>query len=199
MLSSLDPHSAYLTGERYRELETNTRGSFGGIGITVTIKDGMLTVEGVMKDTPADKADIKEGDQIIKIDGEATSAMTLDGAVAKMRGARGSNVRVTLHRIGKDNPWTVSIVRDVIKIHSVDSRSIDGYAYIRLAQFQEGGDEEIEKRLARVTSPFLTAEIFGVEEIIDPRDTRPLLCEWVEGAYRMLPAELGPKARTCRP
>ena len=147
MLSSLDPHSAYLTGERYRDLEVNTRGSFGGIGITVTIKDGVLTVTDAMKDTPADKAGIKAGDQIIKINNQPTSAMTLDGAVGLMRGPRGSSVRLIIHRIGIANPMNILVARDVIRIQSVDSRSIDGYAYIRLDQFQEASDEEIEKRV----------------------------------------------------
>jgi carboxyl-terminal processing protease len=147
MLSSLDPHSAYLTGERYRDLEVNTRGSFGGIGITVTIKNNVLTVTDVMKDTPADKAGIKAEDRIIAIDGQPTAAMSLDTAVGKMRGPRGSNVRVTILRTGVTAPKVVSIARDVIKIHSVDSRTIDGFAYIRLEQFQEASDTEIEKRI----------------------------------------------------
>ena len=147
MLSSLDPHSAYLTGERYRDLEVNTRGSFGGIGITVTIKNNVLTVTDVMKDTPADKGGIKADDQIIAIDGQPTAALSLDNAVGKMRGPRGSSVRLAILRKGVRAPKVVSIARDVIKIHSVDSRTIDGFAYIRLAQFQEASDSEIEKRI----------------------------------------------------
>jgi len=147
MLSSLDPHSAYLTGESYRDLEINTHGIFGGIGITVTIKEGVLTVTDAISDTPAERAGVREGDRIIKINGEPTSAMTLNAAVGKMRGPRGSVVQLTLRRLGSAAPLAISVVRDVIRIHSVDSRTIDGYAYIRLQQFQEGSDEEIRRRV----------------------------------------------------
>jgi carboxyl-terminal processing protease len=147
MLASLDPHSAYLTGEDYRDLEDHTRGSFGGIGVTVGMKNGVLTVSETMKDTPAEKAGMKAGDQIIKIDNVSTTTMTLDGAVSRMRGPSGSNVVLIVHRDGAPNPLTITIAREVIKIQSVDSRSIDGYAYIRLDQFQEASDEEIQQRI----------------------------------------------------
>jgi len=147
MLSSLDPHSAYLTGERYRDLEVHTRGVFGGIGITVMIKNGVLTVNAPMKDTPAERAGIKAGDQIIKINNDPTENMSLDGAVSRMRGPRGSSIRLTLRRDGVREPFTLSVAREVIKIQSVDSNRIDGYAYIRLSGFQEASDQEIEKRL----------------------------------------------------
>ena len=148
MLASLDPHSAYLTGEDYRDLEDHTRGSFGGIGITVTLTNGVITVTETMKDTPAERGGVKVGDQILKIDNQPTATMTLDAAVSRMRGVRGSSVQLTLRRDGLASPLTISIARDVIKIESVNSRDIDGYAYIRLDQFQEASDEEIEQRIA---------------------------------------------------
>jgi carboxyl-terminal processing protease len=147
MLSSLDPHSAYLTGERYRDLEVHTRGIFGGIGITVMIKNGVLTVNAPMKDTPAERVGIKAGDQIIKINNDSTDDMTLDAAVTRMRGPRGSSIRLTLRRDGIREPFTLSVAREVIKIQSVESNRIDGYAYIRLSGFQEASDKEIEKRI----------------------------------------------------
>ena len=147
MLSSLDPHSAYLTGERYRDLEVHTRGAFGGIGITVMIKNGVLTVNAPMKDTPAERAGIKAGDQIIKINNDSTQDMTLDAAVSRMRGPRGSSIRLTLRRDCVAEPFTLSVAREVIKIQSVDSNRIDGYAYIRLSGFQEASDHEVEKRI----------------------------------------------------
>src|ERR1022692_1355476 len=145
MLGSLDPHSAYLNRDLYREREVDIRGSFGGIGITVMLKNGVLTVNAPMKDTPASRAGIKAGDQIIKIEGDSTKEMPLDEAVKRMRGPRGSKLNLTLHREGVAEPITVSVGRDVIKLQSVDSKTVDGYDYIRLTGFQENSDEGIEK------------------------------------------------------
>jgi carboxyl-terminal processing protease len=147
MLTSLDPHSAYLTGERYRDLEERTSGSFGGIGITAMIKNNVLTVEAPMKGTPAEKAGIKAGDEVLKINDVSTKDMTLDAAVGMMRGPRGTGVTLTLRRQGVPNPFVVAVARDEIKLQAVDSESMDGYAYIRLDEFQEGSDAEIEKRI----------------------------------------------------
>jgi carboxyl-terminal processing protease len=147
MLTSLDPHSAYLTGERYRDLEEHTSGSFGGIGITAMIKNNVLTVEAPMKGTPAEKAGIKAGDEVLKINDVSTRDMTLDAAVGRMRGPRGTGVTLTLRRHGVPNPFVVAVARDEIKLQAVDSESMDGYAYIRLDEFQEGSDAEIEKRI----------------------------------------------------
>src|ERR1700684_3578443 len=98
MLASLDPHSAYLTPDLYRDLEVETRGSFGGLGIEITIKNGALTVVGPIEDTPAYRAGLKAGDQIIKIDDDFTKDMSLTEAVKRMRGPKGSKIRLTLHR-----------------------------------------------------------------------------------------------------
>ena len=107
MLSALDPHSAYLTPEFYKELQVDTRGSFGGLGIEITVRNGVLTVVSPIEDTPADRAGVKAGDQIIKIEGDFTKDMTLVDAVRRMRGPQGSKIHVTLRargRPGSDRP-----------------------------------------------------------------------------------------------
>ena len=148
MLASLDPHSAYLTPDLYRDLEVETRGSFGGLGIEITIKNGALTVVAPIEDTPAYHAGIKAGDQIIKIDDDFTKDMSLTDAVKRMRGPKGSKIKLTLHRNGVPELFTVSLARDVIKIQSVKSKMLpDGYGYIRVTTFQENTGEGVEKAI----------------------------------------------------
>src|SRR5579862_2652718 len=148
MLASLDPHSAYLTPELYRDLEVETRGSFGGLGIEITIKNGALTVVAPIEDTPAYRAGLKAGDQIIKIDDDFTKDMSLTEAVKRMRGPKGSKIRLTLHRNGVPELFTVTLARDVIKIQSVKSKTLDGgYGYIRVTTFQENTGDGVEKAI----------------------------------------------------
>src|SRR5678815_3359415 len=138
MLTSLDPHSAYLTPDLYKELQVDTKGSFGGLGIEITVRNGILTVVSPIEDTPAYRAGVKAGDQVIKIDGEFTKDMTLVEAVKKMRGPKGSKVIISIKRESVNALFDVSLVREVIKVQSVKSKMLDkGYGYIRLAQFQE--------------------------------------------------------------
>jgi len=152
MLASLDPHSAYLTPELYRDLEVETRGSFGGLGIEITIKDGVLTVVAPIEDTPAYHAGIKAGDQIFKIDNDFTKDMTLTEAVKRMRGPRGSKIKLTIHRSGVPELFTVTMARDVIKIQSVKSKQLqDGYSYLRITTFQEATDDGVEKAIEQFT------------------------------------------------
>jgi carboxyl-terminal processing protease len=146
MLASLDPHSAYLTPELYRDLEVETRGSFGGLGIEITIKNGVLTIVSPIEDTPAYKAGLKAGDQIIKINDDFTKDMTLTEAVKRMRGPRGSTIKLTMHRTGVPELFNVTLARDVIKIQSVKEKTIqDGYGYVRISTFQESTDDGVEK------------------------------------------------------
>ncbi|HUO06185.1 MAG TPA: S41 family peptidase [Candidatus Binataceae bacterium] len=153
MLSSLDPHSAYLTPELYRDLEVETRGSFGGLGIEITIKNGMLTVVAPIEDTPAYRAGIKSGDQIIKIDDDFTKDMSLTEAVKRMRGPKGTKIKLTLHRQDVPELFTISLERDVIQIKSVKSKDLpDGFEYVRITTFQESTDEAVEKALAEFRS-----------------------------------------------
>jgi carboxyl-terminal processing protease len=148
MLASLDPHSAYLTPDLYRDLEVETRGSFGGLGIEITIKNGALTVVAPIEDTPAYHAGIKAGDQIIKIDDDFTKDMSLTDAVKRMRGPKGSKIKLTLHRTGVPELFTVSLARDVIRIQSVKAKMLpEGYGYIRVTTFQENTGEGVEKAI----------------------------------------------------
>src|SRR5271169_7084457 len=146
MMASLDPHSAYLTPELYRDLEVETRGSFGGLGIEITIKNGVLTIVSPIEDTPAYKAGLKAGDQIIKINDDFTKDMTLTEAVKRMRGPRGSKIKLTIHRTGVPELFNVTLARDVIKIQSVKSKTLpEGYGYVRISTFQESTDDSVEK------------------------------------------------------
>jgi carboxyl-terminal processing protease len=152
MLGSLDPHSAYLTPDLYRDLEVETRGSFGGLGIEITIKNDVLTVVSPIEGTPAYTAGIRAGDQIIKINDDFTKGMTLTDAVKMMRGPKGSAIHLTLHREGVPELFTVAVTRDVIKIQSVKSKQLkDGYEYVRITTFQDGTSEDVTRTLDKFT------------------------------------------------
>jgi carboxyl-terminal processing protease len=138
MVKSLDPHSAYLTPQEYKEFQTETKGEFGGIGIQIGIKDGALTVIAPIEDTPAWKAGIKAGDKIIKIDGQSTKDMNINDAVSRMRGPKGKTVTLTIQRDEWKEPKDITIIRDIIKIKSVKFKMIENeIGYIKLTQFQE--------------------------------------------------------------
>ncbi|HEY2388805.1 MAG TPA: S41 family peptidase [Candidatus Binatia bacterium] len=148
MLTSLDPHSAYLTPELYKELQVDTKGSFGGLGIEITMRNNILTVVSPIEDTPAYRAGVKAGDMIIKIDGQFTKDMTLVDAVKKMRGPKGSKVVLSIKREKVNEIFDVSLVREVIKIQSVKSKQLEkGYGYLRITQFQERTDSDVERVL----------------------------------------------------
>lgn len=148
MLSSLDPHSSFMPPETYKEMKIDTKGSFGGLGIEISIKDGVLTVISPIEDTPAHKAGIKAGDQILKIDEKFTKDLNINDAVKRMRGQKGTSVTLTIMRDGFDKPKEFPLVRDVIQVKSVRSHLMDdGYGYIRIAQFQEKTDEDLTKNL----------------------------------------------------
>jgi carboxyl-terminal processing protease len=152
MLTSLDPHSAYLTPELYKDLQMDTQGRFGGLGIEITVRNGVLTVVSPIEDTPAAKAGVKSGDQIIKIEDEFTKDMTLVDAVKKMRGNKGTKITIAIKRDGVAELLTFNLVRDVIRVQSVRSRVLEeGYGYIRLAQFQERTDRDLQKALEKLT------------------------------------------------
>jgi carboxyl-terminal processing protease len=148
MVADLDPHSSFMTPEEYKEMQVDTKGEFGGLGIQIGVKDRMLTVIAPIEDTPAFKAGIKAGDKIIKIDGAPTKEMTLTGAVDKMRGAKGSPVTITIMREGFAKPQDFTLIRDVITIKSIKSRILDNeIGYVRISQFQEKTDADLEKAL----------------------------------------------------
>lgn len=137
MLSGLDPHSSYLDEEEFKELQTSTSGEFGGLGIEVTMEDGVVKVITPLVDTPAFKAGIKSGDYIIKLGKESVQGLTLKDAVNLMRGKSGSTIELTVLRRGASKPLTFDLIREVIQIKSVQSKLLsEGYGYIRLTQFQ---------------------------------------------------------------
>lgn len=151
MMAALDPHSAYLPPESYRELQVDTRGTFGGLGIEITIRNNVLTVVAPIEDTPAYRAGIRSGDQIIKIDDELTKDLSLVEAVRRMRGPAGTKVRLTIRREGVAKPIELTLTREIIKIQSVKSRLLEkGYAYVRITQFQERTDDDLQKALAKL-------------------------------------------------
>ena len=153
MLSSLDPHSAYLTPELYKELQMDTQGRFGGLGIEITVKGGVLTVVSPIEDTPAAKAGVKPGDQIFKIEDEFTKDMTLVDAVKKMRGPKGTKITISIKREGVPELIDFTLMRDTIRVQSVRSRNLEeGYGYIRLAQFQERSDRDLQKALEKMVA-----------------------------------------------
>ena len=125
MLSSLDPHSAYLNADLYKELQVDTRGSFGGLGIEITQKNGVLTVVSPIEDPPAFRAGVRSGDQIVKIDKDSTKDMTLMEAVKLMRGPEGTKIKLTIRRENEPDWKTVTLKREIIQIKSVKSRVLE--------------------------------------------------------------------------
>jgi len=148
MLSSLDPHSSFMPPDSYKEMKIDTKGAFGGLGIEISIKDGVLTVISPIEDTPAFKAGIKSGDMILKIDDKFTKDLNINDAVKRMRGQKGTKVVLTIMREGFDKPKEFPIVRDVIQVKSVRFHLMaGGYGYVRIAQFQEKTDDDLSKAL----------------------------------------------------
>ncbi|HYA31178.1 MAG TPA: S41 family peptidase, partial [Thermodesulfovibrionales bacterium] len=151
MLSSLDPHSAFMTPEGYKEMQVDTKGEFGGLGIQIGLKDNILTVIAPIEDTPAYKAGILAGDRIFKINDESTKDMGLLDAVNKMRGPKGTAVKITVVREGWKEPKDFSIVRDIIKVKSVKYKMLeDGIGYVKITQFQEQTAADLSNALAKL-------------------------------------------------
>jgi carboxyl-terminal processing protease len=146
MLTGLDPHSAYLDADAFKELQVGTQGEFGGLGLEVGTEDGFVRVVAPIEGTPAEKAGVKAGDLIIKIDEKATKGLPLNDAVKLMRGKPKTTVTLTVSRKGENKPLIFKIVRDVIQIQSVRSKMLEpGYGYIRITQFQEHTVENLVK------------------------------------------------------
>jgi carboxyl-terminal processing protease len=143
MLADLDPHSSFLTPELYEEFKVETEGEFGGLGITISIKDNLLTIIAPLEDTPAYKAGLKSGDIIVKINDVVTSGMTLEEAVKKMRGEPNTKVKLTIFRNGQDKPFDIVLTREIIKIKSVKAKTYGDIGYIRLIQFKNRSTEEL--------------------------------------------------------
>lgn len=148
MVSDLDPHSAYLDAEAFREMQTVTQGEFGGLGIEVGTRDGFVSVIAPIEDTPAARAGVKAGDLIIKIDDTPTQGMSLNDAVKLMRGKPQTSITLTIMREGESNPLVVTLMRDVIKVRSVRTRDVaPDIAYVRVSQFQEKTGEDLASQL----------------------------------------------------
>jgi carboxyl-terminal processing protease len=148
MLSDLDPHSAYLDAEAFKEMQTATQGEFGGLGIEVGTEDGVVKVISPIEDTPAARAGIRAGDLIIKIDNTSTKGMSLTEAVKLMRGKINTPITLTISRQGQAQPLTIKIVRDTIRVRSVRSKMLDhNIGYVRIAQFQEKTGADLVRHL----------------------------------------------------
>ena len=148
MLETLDPHSAFMPPNMYKEMQEETKGRFEGLGIEITIKDTILTVVSPIEGTPAYKAGVLAGDQIVKIDGESTKNFTLMDSVKRLRGPRGTKVTISILREGFTKPKDFALVREVIPVRSVRHELLEkNYGYIRLSQFQEKTDDEFEKAM----------------------------------------------------
>lgn len=150
MLESLDPHSAFMPPDIFKEMQVETQGSFGGLGIEITVKDRMLTVVTPIEGTPADRAGIHPGDRIIKIDGSQTKDMTLMEAVKRLRGPKGTSVVVTILREESPGPFELTLVREIIEVKSVKTKELgDGVTYVRISAFQERTGKDLLKAIER--------------------------------------------------
>jgi len=151
MIKSLDPHSVFMTAEQYNDLQADTKGTFSGLGIVITMQDDVITVVAPIEDKPAFIAGVKAGDKIIKIDGETTKDFTIMDAVHKLRGEKGTKVTITVVREGEADPIPFDIVRDVIEIKSVKYKIYHGdIGYIRISNFQETTADELNEALAKM-------------------------------------------------
>ena len=148
MVSSLDPHSSYMDAKAFADMQIQTKGEFGGLGIEVTMEDGLIKVISPIDDTPAAKAGIKPGDYIAAIDGTPVQGMELNDAIDKMRGAPGSKITVTILRKGEKKPFDVTMARAIVKVDSVKWHREGDIGYIRLTAFNERTDPGLRKAVA---------------------------------------------------
>ena len=153
MLSGLDPHSAYLDAEAFKDLQVGTQGEFGGLGIEVGMEDGFVKVISPIEDTPAFRAGVQAGDLIVKLDETPVKGMSLNDAVKRMRGKPRTDITLTIMRKGESRPIVLTLTREVIKVQSVKSKLVEpGYAYLRVAQFQENTAAAVVEHLGKLTT-----------------------------------------------
>lgn len=153
MVRGLDPHSSFLTPDEYTEMQIDTKGTFGGLGIEISIKDNILTVVAPIEDTPAFKAGIQAGDMIVKIEDKSTRDMSLNEAVSMMRGPKNTPITISIMRESFDEPKEFTIVRDTIKVKSVKFKMLqDDIGYVRIAQFQEKTSVDLLKALKELSA-----------------------------------------------
>src|ERR1700741_1937722 len=164
-----DPHPSYMDPKSFRDMQVQTRGEFGSLGIEVTMEDGLVKVVAPIDDTPAAKAGVMANDIITKLDDEAVQGLTLNQAVEKMRGPANTKIKLTIMRKGQDKPIDVTIVRDVIRVKSVRSHTEgDDVGYIRITQFNEQTNEGLKKAISDLTSQLGADKIKGF--VIDLRN-----------------------------
>ena len=169
MLAGLDPHSSYMDPKSFRDMQVQTRGEFGGLGIEVTMEDGLVKVVAPIDDTPAAKAGVMANDIITKLDDEQVQGLTLNQAVEKMRGPVNTKIKLTIMRKGQDKPIDVSIVRDVIRVKSVRSHNEgEDVGYIRITQFNEQTTDGLKKAISDLNSQLGSDKIKGY--IVDLRN-----------------------------
>lgn len=164
MLSALDPHSQFMDPQTYNELRADTEGKFGGLGIEITMRDGLLTVVTPLEDTPAWKAGIKANDRIVKINDELTRDMALTDAVKKLRGKPGETVNITVLRESEKKILEFKIVRDIIKIKDIKEALVleDGIGYVRLVEFRENTPQDMDKALENLKKEGMSALILDL-------------------------------------
>src|SRR6266581_3482015 len=169
MLNALDPHSSYMDAKSFRDMQLQTRGEFGGLGIEVTMEDGLVKVVAPIDDTPAAKAGVMAGDIITHLDDEPVQGLTLNQAVDKMRGPVNTKIRLKIMRKGQDKPVDVSIVRDIIRVRSVRS-SVEGgeIGYIRITQFNEQTTDGLKKALTDLSAQIPPEKLKGF--VVDLRN-----------------------------
>jgi carboxyl-terminal processing protease len=162
MLAGLDPHSSYMDAKSFRDMQVQTRGEFGGLGIEVTMEDGLIKVVAPIDETPASKAGILANDIITKLDDDQVQGLTLNQAVEKMRGPVNTKIKLTIVRKGTDKPIEVSLTRDVIRVRAVRS-SVEGddVGYIRMTQFNEQTTEGLKKAIADITAKVSNDKLKG--------------------------------------
>jgi carboxyl-terminal processing protease len=169
MLAGLDPHSSYMDPKSFRDMQVQTRGEFGGLGIEVTMEDGLVKVVAPIDDTPAAKAGVMANDVITQLDGEAVQGLTLNQAVDKMRGPVNTKIKLTIMRKGSDKPIEVSIMRDVIRVKSVRSHNEgEDVGYIRITQFNEQTTDGLKKSINDLNAQLGADKIKGF--VIDLRN-----------------------------
>ena len=163
MLETLDPHSSFLPPDIFKEMQVETQGSFGGLGIEITVKDRQLTVVAPIEGTPADRAGLHPGDRIVKIDGNPTKDMTLIEAVKKLRGPKGTSVTLTILREESPGPFDLTLVREVIEVKSVRAKDLgDGIAYIRISSFQERTGKDLVKAIEQFQKNGISALVLDL-------------------------------------
>src|SRR6266852_4780606 len=168
MLAGLDPHSSYMDPKSFRDMQVQTRGEFGGLGIEVTMEEGLVKVVAPIDETPAAKAGVMANDVITHLDDEAVQGLTLNQAVEKMRGPVNTKIKLTIMRKGQDKTIEVSITRDVIRVRAVRSRPEDDVGFIRVTQFNEQTTENLKKAITDLQNSIPAEKLKGF--VVDLRN-----------------------------